>query len=299
MPEQAVRRCGFVAIVGRPNVGKSTLLNRLLGQKLAITSHKAQTTRHAILGIKTRATGQIIYVDTPGIHQRRDHALNRYLNRAAGAVVRDVDVVVFLVESPRWTAEDDQVLDHLRASGAPVILAINKTDRVADKGSLLPFIAATSARFPFREVVPISARKGTNLDALEAVVLAALPGAADYYAEDQVTDRSERFFAAELIREQLIRRYGNELPYATSVEIEGFQEQGQLYKIDATIWVERPGQKAIVIGKGGQALKETARQARLEMEKFFQTKVFLRLWVRVKKSWSSDEAALARLGYSA
>lgn len=290
-------RCGYVAIIGRPNVGKSTLMNRLLGQKLAITAHKPQTTRHNLLGIKTLEQGQILYVDTPGRHQRGDSALNRYLNRAAESMVQDVDLVVFVIEALRWTAEDQAVLDNLAQAGAKVVLAINKIDRLEDKTRLLPFLNDMGERYDFAALVPISAQKGKNLQALQAVVLEHLPLGEAVFPEDQITDRPERFFAAELVREQLTRRYGEELPYAVSVEIEHFEEVGQLYRISALIWAERPGQKKIIIGQDGAALKEVATLARLEMERMFEHRVFLSLWVKVKKSWSSDEASLSRLGY--
>ncbi len=291
------RRCGYCAIIGRPNVGKSTLLNRLIGQKLAITSHKPQTTRHSILGVKSRTEGQIIYVDTPGIHTRGDQAMNRYLNRTAKSALADVDLLLFVVEAQKWTTEDQSVLDSIKKYKTPVILVINKIDTIKKKDELLPYIAETSARFEFQEVIPVSARNSVQLEELESRVLGYLPEGDNFFPEDQLTDRSERFFAAELIREQLTRRYAKEIPYALTVEIEKFEEEGNLYRINALIWVERPGQKNIIIGKKGEALKEVGKSARIEMEKFFGTKVFLTLWVKVKKSWSSDESALGRLGY--
>lgn len=294
---ETLEHCGHVAIVGRPNVGKSTLLNRLLGVRLAITSHKAQTTRHAILGIKSFDNGQVIYVDTPGIHERSDNAMNRYLNRTAKGVLGDVDLLVFVVEALRWTKEDEKVLALLQASGVPAILAVNKVDRVKQKESLLPYLERVSARHGFREIVPLSAKSGQNLERLEEQVLSALPRGERFYPEDQLSDRPEKFFAAEMIREQITRRYAKELPYAVSVEIEKFEELPGLYRIHGVVWVEKPGQKAIVIGKNGLALKEVATRARQAMQEFFDTKVHLELWVKVKKSWSSDEAALVRLGY--
>lgn len=290
-------RCGYVTIVGRPNVGKSTLLNRILGQKLAITSHKAQTTRHAILGIKTRPGGQILFLDTPGIHHRGDGALNRYLNRSARSAVGETDLVLLVVEALRWTPEDALALAALTDAGVPAIAVINKVDGVADKSVLLPYLEALAARYPFRELFPVSAARGDGIDALERAVVAALPEGEFQYPEDQITDRSERFFAAELLREQLVQRYGKELPYRTTVEIERFEEVEGRYRIHALVWVERPGQKAILIGRGGEAMKATATQARLEMQKIFGCPVHLEVWVKIKKSWSSDEAALARLGY--
>ncbi len=291
-------RCGYVAIVGRPNVGKSTLLNRLLGVRLAITSHKAQTTRHAILGIKSFDDGQIVYVDTPGIHDRSDNAMNRYLNRTAQSVLSDVDLLIFVVEALRWTREDEKVLAHLQQAQVPVILAVNKVDKVAQKETLLPYLSEMAGRHAFHEIIPLSAKSGRNLEVLEKQVLDALPPGEKAFPDDQLSDRPEKFFAAEMVREQITRRYAKELPYATSVEIEKFEELEGRYRIHAVIWVEKPGQKAIIIGKNGLALKEMATQARKSMEKFFDTKVHLEIWVKVKKSWSSDEAALVRLGYS-
>lgn len=288
---------GYVAIVGRPNVGKSTLLNRLLGMRLAITSHKAQTTRHAILGIKSFDEGQVVYVDTPGIHDRSDNAMNRYLNRTARSVLSDVDLLIFVVEALRWTREDEKVLAQIQQAGAPVILAVNKVDKIKQKEALLPYLAEMAARHEFHEIIPLSAKSGKNLEQLETLVLQALPAGEQLFPDDQLTDRPEKFFAAELIREQITRRYAKELPYATSVEIEKFEELDGRYRIHGVIWVEKPGQKGIIIGKNGQALKEMATQARKAMEKFFDTKVHLEIWVKVKKSWSSDEAALVRLGY--
>ncbi len=297
MTDPALPRCGYVTLSGRPNVGKSTLLNRILGQKLAITSHKAQTTRHAILGIKTRPEGQILFVDTPGIHRRGEGALNRYLNRAARTAIGDTDLVLLVVEALRWTDEDALALEALTTAALPAIAVINKVDGIPDKSVLLPYLEALAARYGFRSLVPVSAARGDGIEALERSVIAALPEGEFKYPQDQITDRSERFFAAELLREQLVQRYGEELPYRTTVEIERFEAVDGRYRINALIWVERPGQKAILIGRGGEAMKATATQARLEMQKLFGCSVHLEVWVKVKKSWSSDEAALARLGY--
>ncbi|BAO44058.1 GTPase Era [Thiolapillus brandeum] len=291
-------RAGHVALVGRPNVGKSTLLNRLLGQKLAITSHKPQTTRHSILGINTLDDGQIVYIDTPGIHQRGDKAMNRYLNRTATSVLAGVDLVVMLVDSSNWTDEDEMVLQRVHRSKLPLMLVVNKIDTLKQREDLLPLLASLSEKTGIETVIPISARNGDNCDHLEDTILQALPEGDNFYAEDQITDRPERFFAAELIREQITRRYHKELPYSATVEIEEFDVQPHIYRISAIIWVERQNQKGILVGKGGQALKETATEARKELQKFFQNKVYLRLWVKVKKSWSADQASLSRLGYS-
>ena len=292
-----INHCGYTAIVGRPNVGKSTLLNRIIGVKLAITSHKAQTTRHSILGIKTQERGQVIYVDTPGIHARANHAMNRYLNRTAKTTLADVDVLVFVVEALRWTREDEKVLDLIKDRTMPVILVVNKVDLVKPKEVLLPYLAEMAERFHFTDVVPLSAKNGSNVERLEDLVVNTLPAGGNFFPEDQLTDRPEKFFAAEMLREQLTRRYADELPYAVSVEIEQFEEEGALYRIGAVIWVEKPGQKGILIGKDGKALKQAASEARKSMETFFGCKVYLNVWVKVKKSWSSDESALVRLGY--
>jgi len=296
-PPSSVSRCGYVAIVGRPNVGKSTLLNRILGQKLAITCHKAQTTRHSILGIKTVSQGQAIFVDTPGIHQRGEGALNRYLNRAARVVIADVDLILLVVEALDFTAEDDKALRVVADSGTPVIAVVNKVDRIKDKSRLLPYLEGLAAKHDFLEIVPVSAAKGDQLERLLGLVIRALPEGENIFPEDQLTDRSERFFAAELLREQLMQRYGKELPYSTTVEIERFEDLGERYRVHALIWVERAGQKAIIIGHRGEALKAAASQARLEMQKLFGCPVHLEVWVKIRKSWSSDEGALASLGY--
>jgi GTP-binding protein Era len=290
-------RCGYAALIGRPNVGKSTLLNRLIGQKIAITSHKAQTTRHALLGIRTLPQGQILYVDTPGLHLRGGSALNRLLNRTAESVLRDVDVVVFVVQAMAWTKEDEAALNALRDNRQGVVLVVNKIDLVKPKERLLPYLSRVAERHDFAAVIPASARRDENIRQIERVVLEKLPAAPNLFPEDQITDRSERFLAGELLREQLTRRYADELPYALTVEIERFEESGRLYRIGAVVWVERPGQKAILIGKNGEALKETSILARESMEKLFQRKVWLDVWVKVKKSWSSDEHSLASLGY--
>ena len=292
------RNAGYCAIVGRPNVGKSSLLNRLIGQKLAITSAKPQTTRHSIIGVKTREEGQIVYVDTPGIHQRGDQAMNRYLNQTARSVLSDVHIILFVVEALRWTAEDEAVLASIAAARSPTILVVNKVDRVKIKHKLLPFLSETAARMAFAEVFPVSATNGENIEAMERGILNLLPQGDNYFPEDQLTDRSERFFASELIREQLTRRYGKEIPYALTVEIEKFEEAAHLYRIHALIWVERAGQKNIIIGQKGAALKETAKQARIAMERLHGKKVYLEIWIKIRKSWSSDEQALINLGYS-
>lgn len=298
MTEHAIAfHCGYAAIVGRPNVGKSTLLNRILGQKIAITSPRPQTTRHKIIGIKTGPHGQAVYVDTPGIHRGGKRAINRYMNKAARSSLAGVDVVVFVVDAARWTEQDADVLQSLAALDVPVIAAVNKIDTLAEKGLLLPYLQRLAEKFNFAAIVPLSARKGDNVDKLEAEVTSRLPQGEALFPEDQVTDRSQRFIAAELIREKLMRRLGEELPYAVTVEIEQFTVEGGMFRIHAVIWVEKEGQKAIVIGKGGAMLKEIGRHAREDMEKIFDAKVFLETWVRVKEGWSEDERLLRKLGY--
>jgi GTP-binding protein Era len=291
-------RCGHAAIVGRPNVGKSTLLNRLVGQKLSITSRKPQTTRWNILGVSTDAAAQVIYVDTPGITAAQGDALRRHMVRQAAGALASVDVVLFVVEALKWTPADALVLDQVREAGVPAILVINKVDRVKDRARLLPFIDELRARLQFTAVVPVSARDGTNLDRLHAEICRLLPEAPPLFPDDQVTDRSVRFLAAELVREKLIRRLGAELPYSLAVTIENFREKPKLVTIDAVIWVETQGQKAIVIGKGGAVLKAVGEQARLDLERMLGRKVLLRTWARVKRRWTDDVAALKQFGYT-
>lgn len=292
-----MHRCGYVAIVGRPNVGKSTLLNRILGQKITITSRKPQTTRHRILGIKTTPGAQAVYIDTPGLHRGVRHAINRVMNRTATAAVEDVDVVLFVVECLKWEEEDEHVLGLLESVRLPVILVLNKVDRVKDKERLLPYISLMKEKRDFAAVVPVCATQGTQTDALEEEVRRLLPESPPLFPEEQVTDRSERFLAAELVREKLTRLLGDELPYAVTVEIEEFKEGPPLTSISAVIWVERDAQKAIVIGRQGQMLKRIGTEARQEMERLFDVKVYLQLWVKVKEKWSDDERALRSLGY--
>ena len=291
------QRSGYVAIVGRPNVGKSTLLNHLLGQKLSITSRKPQTTRHQILGIKTTAETQIIFVDTPGLHIREPRAINRYMNQAAGQAIRDVDVVVMVVDRTRWTEEDELVLGELKKVRSSSFLAINKVDLLADKELLLPHIQALAARHSFRDIVPVSALRQHNVEQLETVIRAELPRGGHFYPAGQLTDRSRRFLAAELVREKITRQLGDELPYAATVEIEQFKQQGKVLHIDALILVEREGQKQILIGNKGGRLRCIGSEARGDMESLFETQVMLRLWAKVKSGWSDDQRALHSLGY--
>ncbi|SIR95059.1 GTP-binding protein Era [Aquipseudomonas alcaligenes] len=298
MTDAPVTRCGYVAIVGRPNVGKSTLLNHILGQKLAITSRKPQTTRHNMLGIKTEGEVQAVYVDTPGLHKHNDKALNRYMNRSASTALKDVDVVVFVVDRTRWTDEDQMVLEKVQHVQCPILLAVNKADRLEDKSELLPHLEWLATQLPQAEVVPISALHGQNLDTLERLVAEHLPESEHFYPEDQITDRSSRFLAAELIREKIMRQLGAELPYQITVEIEEFKQEGRVLHIHGLILVERDGQKKIIIGDKGERIKRIGQDARKDMETMFDSKVMLNLWVKVKGGWSDDERALRSLGYT-
>ena len=291
-------RCGYIALVGRPNVGKSTLLNRLIGQKISITSRRPQTTRHRIIGIKSLENSQLVYVDTPGLHRYSGRAMNRHMNRTATLALKDVDVVVFLVEGLRWTPDDDLVLAELERLDRPVILAVNKVDLIADKETLLPGLQALSARRVFTQIIPLSARRGDNVTELESCVETLLPVGAPFFPDDQITDRSERFLVAERIREKLFRKLTKELPYGLSVEVEHFRRERYTLHIHALIWVERQSQKSIVIGKQGAVLREVGQQARIEIEKMLESKVNLKLWVKVKEGWADDERALKSLGYS-
>lgn len=296
-PAAVSHRCGFVALIGRPNVGKSTLLNRLVGQKVSITTRKPQTTRHRLLGIRSTAEAQAIYVDTPGLHRRAGRAINRMMNRVAQAALHDVDLIVLVVEALRWQPDDELVLERVRDARAPVILAANKVDRVSAREALLPYLAEVSTRMAFAELIPVSATRGTNLDRLEREVARRLPEGPPLYPSDQVTDRDMRFLAAEAVREQLMGRLGEELPYRLTVEVGRYVEEVGLTHIEAVIWVERGGQKAIVIGEGGRVLKAVGTAARREIEQMTGTHVRLGLWVKVREGWSDDEQALRRLGY--
>ncbi|MEM8560786.1 MAG: GTPase Era [Pseudomonadota bacterium] len=291
------RRCGYVAIVGRPNVGKSTLLNHLLGQKISITSRKPQTTRQSILGIKTEASHQIIYVDTPGLHKAADKALNHFMNRAATAAIRDVDLVMMVVDRTAWTDEDELVLSQVEQVDVPSMLVINKVDLLSDKNALLPYLEKVSKKSNFDAILPVSALRRRNVDALEQEILARLPKSEYFFPEEQITDRSQRFLAAEIVREKIMRQLGDEIPYAISVEIEEFALEGHILHISALIFVERKGQKRILVGEGGSRLRSIGTEARKDMELLFDHQVMLRLWVKVRSGWSDDERALRSLGY--
>lgn len=291
-------RAGHVAVIGRPNVGKSTLINGLVGTKVSITSDRPQTTRHRMLGIASFDAGQIALVDTPGIHGAQNKAMSRVLNRAARGALEGVDAALLVVEAGRWDEEDDMALAVLKEAKVPVVLVVNKTDRLRDKADLLPYLAQVSEGREFAAVHPLSALKRKGLQELVETLLPLLPEQQALYDEDDITDRSMRFLAAEFVREQLMRQLGAELPYASAVEIERFDEDGAMFRIGAVIWVERDSQKAIVIGKGGARLRNIGTKAREQMERLFGRKVFLETWVRVRQGWSNDEAALRALGYS-
>ncbi|CAM2871129.1 GTPase Era [Vibrio diazotrophicus] len=293
------QHCGFVAIVGRPNVGKSTLLNNILGQKISITSRKPQTTRHRIMGVDTEGDYQAIYVDTPGLHIEEKRAINRLMNRAANSSLSDVNLVLFLVDGTHWTEDDEMVLTKLQKANFPVILCVNKVDNVKDRNDVMLHMQAMSERMNFVDVVPISAKLGKNVDVLRKHVREHLPKAVHHFPEEYVTDRSQRFMASEIIREKLMRFTGEELPYSVTVEIERFDYNPDTdgFHINALILVERIGQKKMVIGKNGEKIKTIGREARLDMEELFGRKVYLETWVKVKSGWADDERALRSLGY--
>jgi len=294
---EAKPRCGYVAIVGRPNVGKSTLLNHILGQKLCITSRKPQTTRHTLLGIKTEADLQMIFVDTPGIHTNQDRAINRVMNRSAASVIADVDLVIFVVDRFEWSEADEYVAKHLSNSTVPVIVAVNKVDMVEDKQALLPHLQFLAGKVNAAGLIPLSALRKTNLDELEEKIKTYIPENMHMFPDDQITDRSERFLAAEIVREKITRQLGAEVPYQVTVEIEEFRAGKKVTHISALILVEREGQKKIIIGTNGERIKKIGAQARADMESLLDCKVMLRTWVKVRSGWSDDERALRSLGY--
>lgn len=289
--------CGTVAIVGRPNVGKSTLLNQLIGQKISITSRKPQTTRHQILGIHTNDAVQMVFVDTPGIHEKASKAINKYMNNSAISVLHDVDVVLWVLEGTRWLPDDELVLRHLKTCKTPAIIVINKIDKVKDKSSVLPFLDKLKADYEFAQAVPVSAKNGYQIDILRREITTLMPAGSFGFEVDQVTTRPMRFLAAEIIREKAMRQLGEEVPYDLTVEIESWKHEGNTVHLHGLILVDKPGQKAIVIGKGGQRLKAIGTQARLDIEKLVDAKVMLNLWVKVKSGWADDERALQSLGY--
>ena len=290
-------RCGFAALAGRPNVGKSTLLNHILGRKLSITARKPQTTRHSLLGIDTRAGTQIIFLDTPGIHRAGGRAMNRYMAGQAASAIRESDVVILLVEARRWTAGDELALRRVAGGGCPCICAINKIDRLPERNALLPMMDDVRGRYDFAAIVPISALKGEGLDALWAEASSLMPEGRHLFAEGDVTDRSTEFFLAEIVREKIVRRLGAEIPHRATVAVERFSAKPHLAEVDAVIYVERASQKGIVIGRGGTKLKSIGRDARVDIETLLGQRVMLRLWVKVRRGWTDDVRMLATLGY--
>jgi len=294
---ETMQRCGYIAIVGRPNVGKSTLLNHLIEQKISITSRKPQTTRHNITGIKTVDAVQMIFVDTPGMHKKESSAVNRYMNRVANSAAQGVDLVLFVVDRLQWTEEDDLVAQKLAGLGDKLVLVINKVDKVEDRSDLIPHVQMLQERLAPAAIVPVSALRSTNLTELERVLIERLPEAEHIFPADQITDKSSRFLVAELVREKIVRQLGAELPYQVTVDIEEFREENGICHISALILVEREGQKRIIIGEGGARLKTIGQSTRVDMETLLGTKVMLKLWVKVKTGWSDDDRALRNLGY--
>jgi GTP-binding protein Era len=292
-----VTRCGFVAVVGRPNVGKSTLINAILGSKVSIVTPKPQTTRHRILGVHMVGDCQIIFVDTPGLHRRAGKTMNRMMNRTAASALADADLVLFVIEANRWTVEDQDVLDRLKKTDAPVFALLNKIDKVHPREALLSVLEEMSARYDFAEVVPISAKFNDNLDRLVGLIPGYLPESPALYPEEMTTDRSEAFQIAEIIREKLTLLLRQEVPYGLTVQVEQLKEESGGLSIDAVIWVERDSQKGIVVGKAGNVMKKVGRQARLELRERFGVPVHLELWVKVKDNWADSEKELLRLGY--
>ena len=291
-------RSGLITFIGRPNVGKSTLLNRLVGQKVSITSRRPQTTRHRIMGVANRPTAQLVYVDTPGLHLGTGKMINRFMNRAATGALQGVDCIAMVISAKGWQEADERVLEAVRRQEQPVVLVINKMDLLRRREDLLPLMEQSKTRMTFADIVPVSATVGTNMDQLEKVLTMLLPEQPPLFPEDQLTDRSERFMAAEFVREQIFRSLGQEVPYSVAVEIERFAREKKVLHINALIWVEKNGQKAILIGKGGDRLKQVGTAARKEMELFFDSKVNLTLWVKVREGWSDSEKAVRSLGYA-
>tara|TARA_A100001037_G_C15007521_1_gene570090 strand:- start:153 stop:1040 length:888 start_codon:yes stop_codon:yes gene_type:complete len=293
-----MKQCGYVAILGRPNVGKSTLLNRILGQKVSITSKKPQTTRHRLLGIKTIDACQILYIDTPGIHCEETRAINRYMNRSALSIIRDMDVVLFMLDRTAWTAEDQKVADALARFPGKLIIAVNKIDQLKKKNDLLLVLEKLQQTFTEAELVPISAVTGENVKELESLIEKHLPEGPFFFPDDQITDKTERFLVAETVREKLTRQLGEEIPYVLTIQVDRFEVGDKITEIDVTIFVEKDGQKAILIGKKGARLKQIGIDARKDIEALLDTQVMLTTWVKVKSGWSDDDRALKSLGYT-
>lgn len=292
-------RCGFVAVIGRPNVGKSTLINTIMGSKISIVTPKPQTTRHRILAVDTHADYQAVYVDTPGLHRKAGKAMNRMMNRTAANALQDAEVVLFVTEANRWTSEDQDVLARLQAIRVPVIAVMNKTDKVHPREMLLQSLAEMSARYAFAEVVPVSARKNENLDKLLPLIPRYLPESAPLYPQEMITDRDATFQAAEIIREKLTLALRQEVPYGLTVQIERYEVENGGVLMNAVIWIDRESQKGIVVGKGGALLKKVGRASRLELKSKIGMPVHLELWVKVKDNWSDNERALQQLGFDA
>jgi len=297
MNNSTTKKTGMVSLIGKTNVGKSTLLNQLVEQKVSITSRKPQTTRQRLLGIKTEGSNQIIYVDTPGFHQGHKRALNKFMNKTALSSIEGVDIVLFVVDALNFSVTDEHLLSQVSTKDNQVMLVINKIDKVAKKEKLIPFVEEVTKLFPFLEVIPISALKRKNIDILEKEITKRLPVGAHLYPEDQIADSSERFLASEIIREKCISRVGDEIPYRLSVVIDNFKEEDKLITIDGTIYIEKSSQKGIVIGEQGKRLKAIGTAARKDLERMLDNKVMLRLWVKVKKDWTNDRSALNFMGY--
>jgi len=297
MNNSTTKKTGMVSLIGKTNVGKSTLLNQLVEQKVSITSRKPQTTRQRLLGIKTEGSNQIIYVDTPGFHQGHKRALNKFMNKTALSSIEGVDIVLFVVDALNFSVTDEHLLSQVSTKDNQVMLVINKIDKVAKKERLIPFVEEVTKLFPFSEVIPISALKRKNIDILEKEITKRLPVGAHLYPEDQIADSSERFLASEIIREKCISRVGDEIPYRLSVVIDSFKEEDKLITIDGTIYIEKSSQKGIVIGEQGKRLKAIGTAARKDLERMLDNKVMLRLWVKVKKDWTNDRSALNFMGY--
>lgn len=292
-----MKHSGYISIIGKPNVGKSTLMNCLLGKKVSITSNKPQTTRHRILGIKTTSTAQMIFVDTPGLHRTHRNEINRVMNRAARSALGDVDVILFVIEAMHWDDDDTAVLKQLSVLSLPIILVVNKIDEIKNKLTLLPFIESLAAKMDFKKIIPVSAKTGVQIEELEKTIESLLPQDGDLFPPEQFTDRSNRFIAAEFVREKLMRSLGDELPYELTVTIEAMEEEEKIIKIAVIIWVAKDSQKSIVIGKNGSMLKQIGIQARKDLELYFGKKVLLKSWVKVKANWSDDQRSLRELGY--
>ena len=297
MNNSTTKKTGMVSLIGKTNVGKSTLLNQLVEQKVSITSRKPQTTRQRLLGIKTEGSNQIIYVDTPGFHQGHKRALNKFMNKTALSSIEGVDIVLFVVDALNFSQTDEHLLSQVSTKDNQVMLVINKIDKVAKKEKLIPFVEEVTKLFPFSEVIPISALKRKNIDILEKEIIKRLPVGAHLYPEDQIADSSERFLTSEIIREKCISRVGDEIPYRLSVVIDSFKEEDKLITIDGTIYIEKSSQKGIVIGEQGKRLKAIGTAARKDLERMLGNKVMLRLWVKVKKDWTNDRSALNFMGY--